>query len=125
MKYNHIPSMAHNFGHSFVSLMNYVGNDHIVDEIHYILPHLQEPLRVNFLDGSITPQSARSDILAASVRMYQSSFARHALSHDVDPTSIRQLALSITKTTAGILVTIEVQDERGKYYRIPIEQTAL
>ena len=44
--------MAHNFGHSFVSLMNYVGNDHIVNEIHSILPHLQEPLRINFLDGT-------------------------------------------------------------------------
>ena len=125
MKYKHIPSMAHNFGHSFVSLMNYVGKDHIVDEIHSILPHLQEPLRINFLDGTITPQNARSDRFAASVQMYQSSFARHALSHGVDPNSIRQLELSIAKTNTGILVTIEVQDEQGKYYRIPIEQTAL
>lgn len=117
--------MAHNFGHSFVSLMNYVGNDHIVDEIHRVLPHIQEPLRVNFLHGIITPQSARSDLLVASVQIYQSSFARHALNHDVDPSCIQQLELSIAPASAGTRVTIEVQDDRGKHYHIPIEQTAL
>ena len=125
MKYKRIPSMAHNFGHSFVSLMNYVGKDHIVDEIHRVLACIPEPLRVNFLDGTITPQSAQSDLLAASVQMYQSSFSRHALSPDVDPTCIQQLELSIAPTGAGIQVTIEVQDDRGKHYHVPIKQTAL
>lgn len=117
--------MAHNFGHSFVSLMNYIGNEHIVDEIHRVLPRICEPLRVNFLDGTITPHRARSDLLTASVHLYQSSFARHALSHDVEPTCIQQLELSITPTSAGIRVTVEVRDNRGKHYHIPIEQTAL
>jgi hypothetical protein len=125
MKYKHIPSMAHNFGHSFVSLMNYVGEAHIVDEIRRVLAQLDEPLHINFLEGTITPATAQPDLLAASVRIYQSSFARHALSHDVDPSCIHQLELSITRTNTGITVMIEVQDDRGKQYRLPISQTAL
>jgi hypothetical protein len=125
MKYKHIPSMAHNFGHSFVSLMNYVGETHIVDEIRRVLPQFHQPLHINFLDGTITPKTARSDLLVASVQVYQASFARHALSHDVDPTCIRQLELSIARTSIGIGVMIEVQDDQGKQYHLPIEQTAL
>jgi hypothetical protein len=125
MKYKHIPSMAHNFGHSFVSLMNYVGEAHVVDEIRRVLSQLHQPLRINFLDGTITPKTARSDLLVASIQRYQSSFARHALSHDIEPICIHQLELSIARTGTGIRVTIKVQDDRGKHYDLAIEQTAL
>jgi hypothetical protein len=96
-----------------------------VDEIHRVLPQLYEPLRINFLDSTITPKTARTDLLVASVQIYQSWFARHALNHDVDPACIRQLELSIARTTTGIHVAIEVQDDRGKHYQLPIMQTAL
>ncbi|AWY00274.1 hypothetical protein A8139_09885 [Marinomonas primoryensis] len=33
MKYKNIKSAIHNFGHSFVSLMNYVDEDYVIDEI--------------------------------------------------------------------------------------------
>ena len=125
MKYKHIPSMAHNFGHSFVSLMNYVGEAHIVDEIRRVIAQFHEPLHINFLDGTIIPNTARTDLLVASVRIYQSSFAQHALSHDVDPSSIHQLELAITRTSTGIEAMIQVQDDRGKQYHLPIAQTAL
>jgi len=117
--------MAHNFGHSFVSLMNYVGEAHIVDEIRRVIAQFHEPLHINFLDGTIIPNTAQTDLLVASVRIYQSSFAQHALSHDVDPSSIHQLELAITRTSTGIEAMIQVQDDRGKQYHLPIAQTAL
>ena len=36
MKYKHIDAVLHNFGHSFVSLMNYVDDEYILD----VLPEL-------------------------------------------------------------------------------------
>lgn len=117
--------MAHNFGHSFVSLMNYVGNEHIVDEIHRVLSRIHEPLHINFLNGVITPNTAQSTLLIASVQAYQSSFAKHARSHYVDPACLEQLELSIAQTSTGIQVVIEVQDDRGTHYHLPITQTAL
>lgn len=36
MKYKHIYSAIHNFGHSFTSLMNYVDDDYVIDELDKI-----------------------------------------------------------------------------------------
>lgn len=124
MKYKHIPSMAHNFGHSFVSFMNYVDGIHIVDEIHRILRQTHEPLHINFLQGVITPEQARSDLLARSVKNYQTGFPNHALSQNVNPACILQFDLSIMPTRTGINVRVNLQDDRGERYQISIAQTA-
>lgn len=36
MKYKHIPSAIHNFGHSFTSLMNYVDDGYVIDDLQKI-----------------------------------------------------------------------------------------
>ena len=56
MKYKNIDSMLHNFGHSFVSLNNYVENAYIVDA----LPELarrspNHELMIDFETGIVDP----------------------------------------------------------------------
>jgi hypothetical protein len=43
MKYKNIPSMAHNFAHSFLSGMHFVENTHLHDELYRLLRQLDDP----------------------------------------------------------------------------------
>jgi hypothetical protein len=125
MKYKHIPSMAHNFAHSFVSLMNYVDDTYVVDEIQAILQHIQEPIYISFLEGVIRPATADSHVLQTASMRYRSWFSEHARRHNVDPASIRHLEISIARTKQGMRVVVEVTDDRGKTIRLHVDQTAL
>lgn len=56
MKYKNIKSMLHNFGHSFVSLMNYVDGEYAIDLLHAALKALpQSRIEIHFPSQRIEP----------------------------------------------------------------------
>lgn len=56
MKYKHINAMLHNFGHSFVSSMNYVDDEYIIDVLTELAFQVSgHELEINFSTGHISP----------------------------------------------------------------------
>jgi len=61
MKYKHIPSALHNFGHSFVSLNNYVDGECITDVLRQTINATGEhEVRIDFGTGAVVPELAAS-----------------------------------------------------------------
>lgn len=125
MRYRNIDAMAHNFGHSFVSLMNVVGHTHVVDEIARLTRQLDAPLEIDFLSGAIRPAAARTPILATSVRHYRDWLPTHAANHGITIAAIRSFDLRIAPTAGGWRVVALVHDDRSVTHTVPIRQTAL
>jgi len=58
MKYKVLKSAAHNFGHSFVSLMNYRAGDYVMSHLARRALEVQAPeLRIDLLTGTAEPAS--------------------------------------------------------------------
>src|SRR5258707_14108790 len=58
MKYKVIKSVAHNFGHSFVSLMNYRGDDHVMSHLaRLVVESGCTELSVDLMTGRAEPRA--------------------------------------------------------------------
>ncbi|MBV9790119.1 MAG: hypothetical protein JOZ51_18165 [Chloroflexi bacterium] len=123
MKYKHVPCMAHNFAHSFVSGMNYVDGTYIVDELRRILRGLPDAtLVIDVLHGQITPSSVPSALLTESVRRYQAWLPAHAQRHHVDSSRIHQLELCFAGTGRHFQCVVVVTDDRGRTHTIRLKE---
>lgn len=89
MKYKVIKSVAHNFGHSFLSLMNWRDQD-------YVMAHLgraavrtgADTLRVDLLSGAAAPGALLTPPVRASVDAYVRGLPRDLESQGVMPAAI-------------------------------------
>ena len=96
MKYKVIKSLAHNTGHSFVSDMNWAGND-------YVMSHLARAavatgiaeLRVDLLTGEATPLELVTDPVRESIEERRRWFSKHAESHGVNPIAVSAATMTI------------------------------
>ena len=71
MKYKVIKSAAHNFGHSFVSLMNYRGDDYVMSHLARLVVETgHTELSVDLLSGRGQPSALLWGPIRASVAVY-------------------------------------------------------
>ena len=90
LKYKHIHSAIHNFGHSFTSLINYVDNDYVIDELTKI--HTQgNDIEVDWLTGSFTPENLTTPRIQKSIGYWRDSLEKHLASQKVDLPALSQL----------------------------------
>jgi hypothetical protein len=82
MKYKNINSAIHNFGHSFVSLMNYVDNGYIVDELN-IIHNNGYDIKLNWLTREFQPSEFLSDRLKKSIDYWGDNLEHTLLSQNV------------------------------------------
>ena len=76
-QYKVLKSVAHNLGHSYLSLMNYREGDYVVNHLYRAALAAAEPaVRVDVKRGSISPKGVRTPLLDQSVADQRSWFPR-------------------------------------------------
>src|SRR2546425_10076739 len=96
MKYKAIRSAVHNFGHSFTSTLNYVGDDHVMTHLLRAAVRLgKNQLRVNLLSGTVEPDGFVNSDVRQSIDAYVRWFPQHLSAHRVEAKAIVRADMSI------------------------------
>ena len=119
MKYKHIYSAIHNFGHSFTSLMNYVDDDYVMDELNkmHIAGH---DIEVDWLTGQFMPAAMVTPRIQKSIGYWRDSLKKHLASQDVEMSAISTL---LFRWPAHQRKYMQAIDDRGKEYKIYVNET--
>lgn len=97
MKYKHIYSAIHNFGHSFTSLMNYVDDDYVIDELDKI--HTEgNDIEVDWLTGQFKPVTLVTPRIQKSIGYWRDSLKKHMASQNVSVSTCRRLTIEARNT---------------------------
>ncbi|MFM2450138.1 MAG: hypothetical protein RIS44_2588 [Pseudomonadota bacterium] len=119
MKYKEIDAMLHNFGHSFVSLMNYVDDVHIADVLQeYVWKAESHEIRIDFHDGCITPNLDFPQAFERSIALWKAWLPKHMRNHRIDEQSLAPVVLRFRLTNQGPEVIVETKDDRGKAHKV-------
>lgn len=67
-KYKVLKSIAHNLGHSYLSLVNYQADDYIIEHLFRTAREANEPhVKIDVLRGTIEPSAFQTPVLLESV----------------------------------------------------------
>ena len=136
MKYKNLKSVAHNFGHSFLSDMNAVS----LDGRYTVVPELlfqaareaKEPrITIDFLREEVEPAALRFPALLRAVQTYRGTLPKLLESQNVDPAAVREARLALEFDFAGtrpgkyyphdevpaFVCVVELADDRGVVHR--------
>jgi hypothetical protein len=118
MKYKNIPAAIHNFGHSFLSLMNYVNGNYVIDDIDDIISKGYD-IKIDWLNNTFHPQQQLTSRLSKSIKYYSSHLKKHLQSHSVEIEHIVEINLYYPANGRKYMWAV---DDRGKEYRIYISE---
>ena len=125
MKYKNIKSMLHNFGHSFMSLMNYVDGEYAIDLLAATLKERrQDRLEIHFPSQRIEPLADYSSRLRKSVGYRADALPGHMASHGVSLEALPEIVLVIFRDSTGMHCRVQATDDRGKTYDVRVTKTA-
>ena len=135
-RYKVLKSVAHSFGHSFVSLLNYANDD-------YVMGHLltaarstrSSTLLVDILTGKAAPETLLVPPVRDSIRRYCKWFpdlvARHRTEMIFIATARMTVSFNLTVERpvrhapnlieSPFLCSVEIEDDRGKVWRAEIK----
>jgi hypothetical protein len=115
MKYKHIDAMLHNFGHSFVSLMNYVDDQYVIDILEDLVRHSSgHEVEINFSSGRVLPPSEYPEAFDKSIFYAADWLPKHIANHGLDPGCLSEVRLRYRLTSEGREVIVSATDDRGK-----------
>ena len=119
MKYKHIHSAIHNFGHSFTSLMNYVDGGYVIDELADM--HAQGlDIEVDWLSGSFKPAAFVSGRIRSSIGYWKDRLPNHLRRHEIEPAALTQLLFVWPAREGKQMLAV---DDRGKSYRVYVNES--
>ena len=125
MKYKNIDSMLHNFGHSFVSLMNYIDDEYIIDILDSTLRALPSPrLEIRFPSQLIQPAGTYSPVLLKSVHHYAEWLPEHMQNHEIAAAAIPEVVLVIVGDRRGMHCDVRAVDDRGRLHDVRVQEAA-
>ncbi|MFN9788786.1 MAG: hypothetical protein ACK54R_03560 [Pirellulaceae bacterium] len=109
-----INSAIHNFAHSFVSLMNYVDGEYIIDLLPKLLRETPgHEIRFSLLDGTISPQRGFHPAFMKSIGYYRNRVASHLESENVALDIVRSFEFILFADINGPICRAEAIDDRG------------
>jgi len=110
--------MSHNFSHSFVSLMNYVGDGYVVDDLIIMARKSEgEPISIQWIPRKSYESSKFSNRVRKSIAINQDWLPKHLESHGVAESIIAEMRTDIFRTSSHqIRVRAYLKDNRGKEY---------
>jgi hypothetical protein len=129
MKYKALKSVAHNFGHSFVSLMNYRADDYVMSHLARRAIEAGQPeLRVDLLSGSAEPRTLLippvRDSIAHRVPWLQTLLASHRISSSAVQAAHMRIRFELERRSVNhgfrnaweipFDCWVELTDDRGK-----------
>jgi len=116
VKYKNIYSAIRNFGHSFMSLMNYVDETYVIDELTEIMAKGHD-IEIDWLNNTFTPQQMANPSITKSMDSYHADLKNHLQSQNVDLTRLKSLKLYCPAQGKNYMWA---EDDRGKDYKIYI-----
>ena len=118
MKYKNIYSAIHNFGHSFTSLINNIGDEYIIDKLTEI-HNKGFDIEVNWLTRYFEPSKMSSPKIKKAISYYADTLENHLSSHNVD---LNCLQILYFKWPAKKRKFMLAKDDRGKEYKIFVNE---
>lgn len=120
VKYKNIDSALHNFGHSFVSLMNYVDDEYICDLLSAAARSAPDrEVRIDFSASALPTESPPQ--LVKSFEYWKAWLPRLLESQNVQPQSVGPVLLRYRLTRMGREVIVEATDDRGQPHKVFVE----
>lgn len=119
MKYKNISAAIHNFGHSFTSLVNYVEDGYVIDELSNIHAKGHE-IQINWLNGQFQPSVLASPRITKSIEYWRASLAEHLQRHNIAPAAIAELRFVWPTPGRKYMAAV---DDRGKSYKVYVNET--
>lgn len=131
-RYRVLKGVAHNVGYSFVSLMNYAGDDYVMGHILRLGRTTgRDTLTINLMDGTGEPPELLVSPISDVPTWYSKMFWRLVRSHGSDPSLVRSALLVIrynlseerrSLTNPQLLHSpfigdVTIVDARGKEYQ--------
>ena len=127
-RYKALRSVAHNLGHSYLSLMNYVQDDYIVEHLFRRARETgQTRIHIDVLRGTIDPPAFRIPVLTDSVERERAMFGRLVQSGGAALDMVSAVHMEIefdlaarpSPTVPGLVLaayacTVEIVDDRGR-----------
>jgi hypothetical protein len=124
MKYKHIDSALHNFGHSFVSLMNYVDEKYICDLLDAAArDSVGSEVRINFSGEVADLPECSEPQLAKSFEYWKTWLPELLERQNVTPSSLSSIVLRYRLTRMGREILMEAVDDRGKHHKVLVQHT--
>jgi len=115
MKYRILNSVAHNFTHSFVSLMNYVDDGYVIDDLLQVARDAKgERVSIQWIPDLPPPLSLPPRVLK-SIADRKTWLPSHVANSGADISAIREFRTDIyLKPNKQIAVQAYLVDDRGK-----------
>ncbi len=120
MKYKNINSAIHNFGHSFFSLMNYIEDSYIIDELGKIHKKGYD-IKIDWLNIEFEPKQMLNSKIEKSINYYANNLESFLLKQNVKLQRLTSLYFIWKGNEVDKFM--EVVDDRGKSYKIIITNT--
>lgn len=124
MKYKNIDSALHNFGHSFVSLMNYVDDVYVIDLLRHMATEAPtQQISIDFSAGTSSLPLHSPAPLVKSVDYWQAWLPKLLLSQDVNPDALGPVTLRYRRTPLGYESCVASTDDRGHRHQVFVTNT--
>jgi hypothetical protein len=118
VKYKNIYSAMHNLGHSFLSLMNYVDGEYVIDELADIRSRGFD-IEIDWLNNTFIPEGELTPRIDKAIAYYSEDLINHLQSQDVDLNCIKVLKLHWPAKGKKYMWA---EDDRGKEYKIFVSE---
>jgi hypothetical protein len=124
MKYKNIPSMLHNFGHSFMSLMNYVDGQYAIDLLRDALQSVPgHRLEIRFPMRAVDLPAGASPKLRKSVALHADFLPKHMAGHGLAAGTVPEIVLVVFGDNRGMHCRVRATDDRGKSYDVLVSES--
>jgi hypothetical protein len=123
LKYKNIDSALHNFGQSFMSLMNYLDDGYVVDDVLQIVKAPPHELSINFSTGEVSPPGDHPVRLLRSTQRYRDDLPKHLERHNIDAGAVKEVRLVHRLTRKGHETTMTASDDRGKEHSVEVRMS--
>lgn len=121
MKYKDIDSALHNFGHSFLSGMNYFEDNHVMYDIFYIARKMKgKAYSINFSTGDYNPDQETNSRIKTSISYYSSVLPEHLKSHKLDPESLSDVTLLVKSSKNLVEAYMNAVDDKGYKHHVRV-----
>lgn len=124
MKYKHIDSALHNFGHSFVSPMNFVDDVYVCDLLDAAAQNSgRGEVQINF-SGEVADLPAGSALALKTSFAFSKAWLPKLLEgQNVELARLGSIVLRYKLTSMGREILIEAIDDRGIHHSVLVKHT--